>query len=75
MKRLRQYICEAKFKGLNADELKVLDDELKEILKNESHFSKLNKKNKIIVRVFAAIMAGLMLLGTCASLLYMIFIK
>lgn len=35
----------------------------------------MDKKNKIIVRVFAAIMAGLMLLGTCASLLYMIFIK
>lgn len=49
MKRLRQYICEAKFKGLNADELKVLDDELKEILKNESHFSKLNQKNNIKV--------------------------
>ena len=49
MKRLRQYICEAKFKGLNADELKVLDDELKEILKNESHFSKLNQKNNITV--------------------------
>lgn len=32
-------------------------------------------KNKILVRIFAAAMAGLMLLGGCTSLLYMLFVK
>ena len=31
----------------------------------------MNKKNKIFVKVFAAVMAGMMLVGGCASLLYM----
>ena len=35
----------------------------------------MNKKNKIFVKVFAAVMAGMMLVGGCASLLYMIFVK
>lgn len=35
----------------------------------------MNKKNKIFVRIFAAIMAGLMMLGVATSLLYMLFVK
>ncbi len=35
----------------------------------------MNKKNKIFVRIFAAVLAGLMILGVASSLLYMIFIK
>ena len=35
----------------------------------------MNKKNKIFVKVFAAVMAGMMLVGGCASLLYMKFVK
>lgn len=35
----------------------------------------MNKKNKLFVRIFAAILAGLMLLGVSASLLYMIFVR
>ncbi len=35
----------------------------------------MNKKNKIFVRIFAAIMAGLMVLGVATSLLYMLFVK
>ena len=35
----------------------------------------MNKKNKLIVRIFAGIMALLMLLGGSASLLYMLFVK
>lgn len=35
----------------------------------------MNKRGKIFVRIFAAIMAGLMVLGVSTSLLYMIFIK
>lgn len=34
----------------------------------------MNKKNKLIVRIFAGILALLMVLGVAASLLYMIFI-
>jgi len=33
----------------------------------------MNKKNKLFVRIFAGVMAGLMLLGGSASLLYMLF--
>ena len=35
----------------------------------------MNKKNKIFVRIFATIMAGLMVLGVATSLLYMLFVK
>lgn len=35
----------------------------------------MNKKNKLIVRIFAAILAGLMILGVSTSLLYMLFVK
>lgn len=35
----------------------------------------MNKKNKIFVRIFAGIMAILMVLGVSASFLYMIFVK
>lgn len=35
----------------------------------------MNKKNKLIFRIFAAILAGLMVIGTAASLLYMLFVK
>lgn len=35
----------------------------------------MNKKNKLIVRIFAGVMALLMLLGGSASLLYMLFVK
>lgn len=34
----------------------------------------MNKKNKLMVRIFAGILALLMVLGVAASLLYMIFI-
>ncbi len=35
----------------------------------------MNKKNKLFVRIFAAILAVLMVAGTCISLVYMIFVK
>ncbi len=35
----------------------------------------MNKKNKLIVRIFAGILALLMVLGVAASLLYMIFVN
>ena len=35
----------------------------------------MNKKNKLIVRIFAAFLAGLMILGVSTSLLYMLFVK
>ena len=35
----------------------------------------MNKKNKLIVRIFAAFLAALMILGVSTSLLYMIFVK
>lgn len=35
----------------------------------------MNKRQKLLVRIFAAILAGLMVLGVAASLLYMIFVK
>ena len=35
----------------------------------------MNKKNKLLVRIFAAILAVLMVAGTCISLVYMIFAK
>ncbi len=34
----------------------------------------MDKKSKILVRIFAAIMAALMVLGVSTSLLYMIFV-
>ena len=37
--------------------------------------SKKNKNNKIFVRIFAAILAALMVLGASVSFLYMIFSK
>lgn len=33
----------------------------------------MNKKNKLLVRIFAGIMAFLMVLGVSSTLLYMIF--
>ena len=35
----------------------------------------MNKKTKLFVRIFAAVLAILMVLGVAASLLYMIFVK
>lgn len=35
----------------------------------------MNKKNKLFIRIFAAILAVLMVAGTFASLVYMIFVK
>lgn len=35
----------------------------------------MNKKNKLMVRIFAGILALLMVLGVAASLLYMIFVN
>ncbi len=35
----------------------------------------MNKKNKLIIRIFAGVMALLMILGGSASLLYMLFVK
>ena len=35
----------------------------------------MNKKNKLIVRIFAGILALLMVLGVAASLLYMILVN
>ncbi len=35
----------------------------------------MNKKSKIFVRIFAAILALLMVLGVSTSLLYMIFVR
>jgi len=35
----------------------------------------MNKKNKIFVKIFAAVMASLMVFGTLTSFLYMIFVK
>lgn len=35
----------------------------------------MNKKNKLYVRIFAGIMAALMVLGVSTSFLYMIFAK
>lgn len=35
----------------------------------------MNKKNKLFVRIFAGVMAALMVLGVSTSLLYMIFVK
>ena len=35
----------------------------------------MDKKKKLFVRIFAAILAGLMVLGVAGSLLYMIFVK
>ena len=34
--------------------------------------AKKHKNNKIFVRIFAAVMAGLMILGVSASMIYMI---
>lgn len=35
----------------------------------------MNKKNKLIIRIFAGVMALLMILGGSVSLLYMLFVK
>ncbi len=35
----------------------------------------MNKKGKIFVRIFAGVMAGLMVLGSMATFLYVIFIN
>lgn len=35
----------------------------------------MNKKSKIFVRIFAAILAGIMVLSVAISLLWMLFVK
>lgn len=35
----------------------------------------MNKKRKLFVRIFAGLMAGLMVLGTAATLLFVLFVN